>query len=74
MLYLIVGGYQFPRIDRTAFSVVSSFEEADRQAKQYLLSRTAQERLQCMKLLRSINYGSTLTARFQRVLEIAERA
>ena len=63
---------QFPRIDRTAFSVVSSFEEADRQDKEYWLSRTPYERLQYMELLRRINYGSAVTARLQRVLEIAE--
>jgi len=65
---------QFPRIDRTAFSVVSSFEEADKQDKEYWLSRTPQERLQYMELLRRINYGPAATARLQRVLEIVERA
>jgi hypothetical protein len=65
---------QFPRIDRTAFSVVSSFEEADKQDKEYWLSRTPYERLQYMELLRRINYGSAATAKIQRVLEIAERA
>ena len=65
---------QFPKIDRTALSVVSSFEEADRQDKEYWLSRTPHERLQYMELLRRINYGSVATTRLQRVLEIAERA
>jgi len=65
---------QFPRIDRTAFSVVSSFEEADKQDKEYWLSRTPYERLQYMELLRRINYGLTAATRLQRVLEIAERA
>jgi len=64
---------QFPRIDRTAFSVVSSFEEADRQDKEYWLSRTPRERLQHVELLRRINYGTRATARLQRVLEIAQR-
>ncbi len=64
---------QFPRIDRTAFSVVSSFEEADKQDKEYWLSKTPYERLQHMELLRRINYGPKATARLQRVLEIAER-
>ena len=64
---------QFPRIDRTAFSIVSSFEEADREDKAYWLSRTPYERLQYMELLRRINYGLTAaTARIQRVLEIVE--
>ena len=64
---------QFPKIDRTAFSVASSFEEAEREDKEYWLSRTPLERLQHMELLRRINYGSNATARLQRVLEIAER-
>jgi hypothetical protein len=65
---------QFPRIDRTAFSVVSSFEEADKQDKEYWLSRTPYERLQYMELLRRINYGLVAATRLQRVLEITERA
>jgi hypothetical protein len=64
---------QFPKLDKTAFSVLSSFEEADKQDKEYWLSRTPVERLQYMELLRRINYGSNATARLQRVLEIAER-
>ena len=65
---------EFPRIDRTVFSVVSSFEEADKEDKEYWFSRTPLERLQHMELLRRINYGSNATARLQRVLEIAESA
>jgi hypothetical protein len=65
---------QFPKLDKTAFSIVSSFEEADKQDKEYWRSRTPIERLQHMELLRRINYGSNATARLQRVLEIAERA
>jgi hypothetical protein len=65
---------QFPKIDRTVFSVVSSFEEADKQDKEYWLSRTPYERFQYMELLRRINYGSVAATRLQRVLEIAERA
>jgi hypothetical protein len=65
---------QFSKIDRTAFSVVSSFEEADKQDKEYWLSRSPHERLQYMELLRRINYGSLAATRLQRVLEIAERA
>ena len=65
---------QFPKLNKTAFSVLSSFEEADKQDKEYWLSRTPRERLQYMELLRRINYGSNATARLQRVLEITERA
>jgi len=60
-------------MDKTAFSVISSFEEADQQDREYWLSRTPLERLQYMELLRRINYGDDATARLQRVLEIAER-
>jgi hypothetical protein len=65
---------KFPGIDRNALSVVSSFEEAEKQDKEYWLSRTPHERLQYMELLRRINYGSAAATRLQRVLEIAERA
>jgi len=64
----------FPKLDKSAFQIMSSFEEADKADRQYWLSRTPYERLQHMELLRRINYGSDATARLQRVLEIAERA
>ena len=63
---------QFPRIDRTAFSV-TTFEEAEKEDKAYWLSKTPYERLRHMELLRRINYGTHAAARLQRVLEIAER-
>jgi hypothetical protein len=63
----------FPRLDRSAFSVVSSFQDADKQDKEYWLSRTPIERLKHLELLRRINYGSRATARLQRVFEITER-
>jgi hypothetical protein len=49
---------QFPILDKTVFSVVSSFEEADKQDKEYWLSRAPIERLQHMELLRRINVSS----------------
>jgi hypothetical protein len=64
--------YQFPKIDRLAFSV-TTFKQADQDDKEYWLSRTPNERLQHMELLRRINYGPSAAARLQRVLEIAER-
>lgn len=63
---------EFPKIDKTALSIVSSFEEADKQDKEYWHSRTPYERLAYMELLRRINYGNAATARLQRVLEIVE--
>lgn len=59
------------RIDKTAFSVVSGFD--DTEDKQYWQSKTPQERLQHVELLRRINYGSKATARLQRVIEVIQR-
>lgn len=66
--------YQFPKLDRSALSVVSSFDEAARKDKEYWLSRTPNERLEQMELLRRINYGDAAAARLQRVLEVVERS
>ena len=60
-----------PRVDRTAFSVFSSFEEADAEDAAYWLSRTPEERLAHLEILRRINYGDAATGRLQRVLDIA---
>jgi hypothetical protein len=60
-----------PRVDRTAFSVVSSFDEADTEDDAYWRSRTPAERLAHLELLRRINYGDAATGRLQRVLELA---
>ena len=60
-----------PRVDRTVFSTASSFEEADEQDAAYWRSRTPEERLAHLELLRRINYGDAATARLQRVLDIA---
>ena len=53
---------------------MSSFAQADREDKEYWLSKSPYERLQHIELLRRINYGSDAAARLQRVLEITERA
>jgi hypothetical protein len=60
-----------PRVDRTVFSVVSSFEEADAEDDAYWHSRTPAERLAHLELRRRINYGDAATGRLQRVLELA---
>jgi len=62
---------QEPKVDRTAFSVASLYDESDEKA--YWHARTPHERLEHLEWLRWINYGSQATARLQRVLEIAER-
>jgi hypothetical protein len=59
-------------VDRTAFSIGSFDEESDEKA--YWLSKTPQERMEALELMRQTLYGyDPSTARLQRVLEIAER-
>jgi hypothetical protein len=58
------------KVDRTALTVASLTEVSDEKA--YWLSRTPQERLQHMELLRRINYGAAATTRLQRVFEFAQ--
>jgi hypothetical protein len=56
-------------IDKTAFSVVSLSEADD--DKTYWLSKTPQERLRAMELIRQMIYGyNPATARLQRVFEV----
>ena len=62
-----------PRMDRSAFSVYSSFAEADAADKAYWLSRTPEERVSYIEYLRRINYGARASERLQRVLEIVTR-
>jgi len=60
------------RIDRTAFSVVSLSDEPDE--KEFWLSKTPEERLEALEIMRQIVYGyDPSTTRLQRVLEIAQR-
>jgi hypothetical protein len=59
------------KVDRTAFAVTSLHESDE---KDYWLSKTPEERLQALELMRQIIYGyDSVTARLQRVLEIAQR-
>ena len=61
------------KMDKEKFSVLSSFEEADAADKTYWHSKTPQERLEALELMRQINYGyNPTTERLQRVLEIVE--
>lgn len=65
---------QFPKLDKTAFSVIS-LEEADNDEVAYWLSKTPYERLNALETLRQIFYGyDPVTTRLQRVFEITERA
>ena len=59
------------RIDRSKLSITSLFDKSD--DKDYWLSKTPQERLAALELMRQINYGyNPTTARLERVLEIVE--
>ena len=61
------------RVDKEAFSVLSSFEEAAETDKAYWHSKTPQERMAALELMRQITYGyDPTTERLQRVLEITK--
>jgi hypothetical protein len=61
------------KLDKTAFEVFSSFEEAEAADRAYWHSRTPAERLQAVELMRQSAYGyDPASARLQRVLEIAQ--
>ena len=61
------------KMDKEKFSVLCSFEEADAADKAYWHSKTPQERMEALELMRQINYGyDPTTERLQRVLEVAE--
>ena len=57
------------KMDKKIISITSLFEESDE--KEYWLSKTPQERLAALELMRQINYGyNPITDRLQRVLEV----
>ena len=60
-------------VDRTTFSLAGMTDSsADRE---YWLSRSPEERLRFVEVLRRINYGTDPSAeRLQRILEITRRA
>jgi hypothetical protein len=61
------------RLDKTAFVVASLFDDPDE--KDFWQTKSPQERLGAVELLRQIHYGyDPLTARLQRVLEVAGRS
>lgn len=65
--------FGFPKIDKTAFTVASLFDQSDE--KSYWLSMTPYERLEAVELMRQIIYGYNPSAtRLQRVLEITGRS
>lgn len=62
---------EFPKLDRTAFSVGSVIDESDHKA--YWLSKTPAERLEAVELMRQIIYGyDPSTTRIQKVFEVIQ--
>ncbi|MHB8835729.1 MAG: hypothetical protein ACYC9Y_08470 [Candidatus Methylomirabilia bacterium] len=60
-------------VDRSAFALTGLTDPSPDKA--YWLSRTPEERLQAVAMLRRINYGAGRPAAgLQRILEIARRA
>ena len=61
------------KLDKTAFSVVSLAEADDE--KDYWLSKTPQERLQAVELIRQMLYGyDPSVARMQKVFTVVHRS
>ncbi len=58
------------KVDRRAIVVSSDFEDAEEKA--YWLSRTPQERLRQVEVLRRINCGYKAITGLQRVLELVK--
>jgi lipocalin len=59
------------KMDKTAFSVASLYDESDEKA--WWLSRTPEERLQALELMRQRAYGYDPTSlRLQRVFAVTE--
>ncbi len=61
----------FPTLDRTALMLTSHADNSD---DAYWQSRTPQERIEAVEMLRRLNYGLDATSsRLQRLLEVVER-
>lgn len=61
----------FPSVDRFVVAVGDVFAESDEKA--FWLSKSPEERLEALELLRQIAYGyDPATTRLQRVIEVAE--
>jgi hypothetical protein len=59
------------RVDRTAVSVAKLTDPPD-DDDAYWFSRTPQERLAALELMRRINYGAAAAGRLRRVLEFVK--
>jgi hypothetical protein len=63
--------FDFPKVRRDVFKVTSLFAQSD--DKEYWLSKTPEERLEAVELMRRIVYGDETAKRLQRVLDITQR-
>ena len=64
--------FDFPKVRRDAFTVASLFDESDEKA--YWLSKTPDERLEAVELMRRIIYGDEALKRLRRdVFEVVQR-
>ncbi|MEL6615081.1 MAG: hypothetical protein AAFQ43_05055 [Bacteroidota bacterium] len=63
----------FDRMDKTAFSIVYSHEEAAEADRQFWWSQTPSDRIRTVENLRRRCYGDRLNPGLQRVLEVARR-
>lgn len=63
--------FGFPKVRKDAFTVTSLFDQSD--DKEYWLSKTPEERLEAVELMRRIIYGDEAAKQLQRVLEITQR-
>jgi hypothetical protein len=62
------------KVDRTKISIFSSFEESEKAEREYWRSRTPEERMLALEMMRRIAYGyDEDSPGLQRVLEITER-
>ncbi|HPJ37609.1 MAG TPA: hypothetical protein PK253_07215 [Spirochaetota bacterium] len=57
------------KLNKSAFVVSDGFDKNDE--KDYWLSKTPEERLNAVELMRKINYGDSYPRRIQRVFEVA---
>jgi hypothetical protein len=57
------------KIDTTAFSVAAGFNAKIK--NEYWRSRTPEERINAVEIMREINYGSSYSRSIQRFFEIA---
>jgi len=62
----------FPKMRKDVFKVSNVFEESDEKA--YWLSKSPEERLEAVEIMRRILYGyNPSSTRLQRVIEVAQR-